>query len=481
MTLSSHVRSCAVLVALVAFIASSAPLAATASGGEPPAPSISGGHGAESASSQEPRSHIAPAAPDPAPASRAQGAAQAAATAPARVTGVKVSQLTSTTAHVFWTAPANGGSSITGYSLRLLQGGAVIDEARWNAASTAAEISALQADTAYEFQVAAINAVGTGEFSSPLRFTTLHSSVDRIFGATRYETAVKVAEDAFVQDDVQAAFIASGRDFPDALAAAAAGGTFGGPVLLTQPTSLPAGVLSELKSMKPQFVFAAGGASVVSNKVFNAAAATATDGSFRYGGKNRYDTAAQVSTLWKGHEPKTVFLASGTNFPDALAGAAAAGYTGAPVLLTQPNSLPAETAAALRALAPTKIIALGGSGALSNAVLKSARLATKVSTTTTRWGGANRYETANAVAKHAFTKPRVPVIYIANGTNFPDALAGAAASGFLGGPVLLTQPGSIPSTTLAQIKRLDPVRVVVLGGPTVIKNSVVEQIQKAVR
>ncbi len=82
----------------------------------------------------------------------------------------------------------------------------------------------------------------------------------------------------------------------------------------------------------------------------------------------------------------------------------------------------------------------------------------------------DRYGTAAAVSKATFS-PGVPVAYIASGLNFPDALAGAAAGGYLGGPVLLVN-GHIPAVTAAELTRLQPGRIVVLGGSAAVSDAV---------
>jgi putative cell wall-binding protein len=89
-----------------------------------------------------------------------------------------------------------------------------------------------------------------------------------------------------------------------------------------------------------------------------------------------------------------------------------------------------------------------------------------------RQGGANRYDTAVAVSKATYPSAGVPVAYVANGLTFPDALAGAAAAGKLGGPVLLTPAKGLTSSVKNELARLKPQRIVVLGGAGVIPSSV---------
>lgn len=149
------------------------------------------------------------------------------------------------------------------------------------------------------------------------------------------------------------------------------------------------------------------------------------------------------------------------------------------MLLTETNRLPGETATALRALAPTQIIVLGGTGAVSNAVVAAAVASTGIETSTQRLSGSNRYDTAVAISKATFGDPGVPVAYVASGASFADALAGAAAAGHLNGPVLLTESKTVPSSVLNEIARLRPQRIVVLGGPTIVTDSVMKTVRAA--
>jgi putative cell wall-binding protein len=181
----------------------------------------------------------------------------------------------------------------------------------------------------------------------------------------------------------------------------------------------------------------------------------------RLEGDNRYETAAAIAqTMMQGVSTDTVYVASGQSFPDALAGAALAGSTGQPVLLTARDTLPTATAARLSTLRPARIVVLGGTGAVSNAVRD--RLGDYTSGTVSRIFGADRYATAAAVAGKFGTG--VPAAYVANGTGFADALAGAALAGSQGSPVLLTKATSVPTDTASRLRQLQTDTVVVLGG-----------------
>ncbi|MDP2624260.1 MAG: cell wall-binding repeat-containing protein, partial [Actinomycetota bacterium] len=195
----------------------------------------------------------------------------------------------------------------------------------------------------------------------------------------------------------------------------------------------------------------------------------------RYAGANRFGTAAAISV---GDFPDpglvdTVFVAVGTNFPDALAGAAVAGKLGAPLLLVQTDSIPAETAAELTRLGPATVVILGGTAVVSPAVETALG---GYAATVIRLAGSNRYATAVEISKYGFPGTADTVI-IATGLGFADALAGGPAAVSLNGPVLLTDPNNLPAVVSAEITRLGPSRVIVVGGTAVVSNTVVTQLE----
>ena len=98
-------------------------------------------------------------------------------------------------------------------------------------------------------------------------------------------------------------------------------------------------------------------------------------------------------------------------------------------------------------------------------------------TTASRVSGADRYATAAAVSAQAFS-PGVSVAYLATGENFPDALAGAPAAAKGGGPVLLTRGTSLPSATATELDRLNPGKIVVLGGTNAVSQAVQDGLQQ---
>jgi hypothetical protein len=62
--------------------------------------------------------------------------------------------------------------------------------------------------------------------------------------------------------------------------------------------------------------------------------------------------------------------------------------------------------------------------------------------------------------------------YVATGQNFPDALAAGAAAAVHGAPTMLVRGVSIPGASATELERLNPVRIILLGGPGVVSKSV---------
>jgi hypothetical protein len=180
----------------------------------------------------------------------------------------------------------------------------------------------------------------------------------RLAGADRYATAVVISQYAFQPQYTGQPFavtVASGTNFPDALAAGPVAAAQGGPLLLVPNDGvLPATLSAELKRLNPSRVDIAGGTAAVSSTVQSELQVLAGLGPvFRWTGQDRYDTAAQLAGL-TGSLGKTVFIATGASFPDELGGSAAAGRLGGALLLTDRLTLPAATVSALTSGKPAK-------------------------------------------------------------------------------------------------------------------------------
>jgi len=293
----------------------------------------------------------------------------------------------------------------------------------------------------------------------------------RLSGADRFATAAAVSADRFAPG-VPVVYVATGNGFPDALAGVPAAIHDGGPILLTRAGSLPAATRQDLARLSPGRIVVLGGTGAVSDAVA-AELAGYTDGPVtRIAGADRYATAAAVSQATFPDGAAIVYLATGENYPDALAGGPVAGLAGGPILLTTPDRVPGATRREILRLRPQEVVILGGEGAVSAAVADTvAGWVPQVS----RIAGSDRYATAVQVSRSRFGAG-VPVVYVATATDFPDALAGGVAAGLGGGPVLLVNAAGVPPSTAGELRRLQPGRIVILGGEGAVSTAVAAQL-----
>lgn len=288
-------------------------------------------------------------------------------------------------------------------------------------------------------------------------------STDRWWGADRHATAASVSGAAF-SGGAKGAVIVNGGSFADALAAAPLAASLRVPLLTTAQGQLPGSARAELRRLAPESVWVVGGAAAVSDDVVTDLSGLTSGEVTRLQGASRYDTAAQVAQAHFTSSPgREVYVASGEGFADALSAGAASAYRGVPLLLTTRDSLPGETAAALRALAPSRVTVVGGASVVSARV--QGQLEAAWPGRVRRIAGDDRYDTAAKVVKDLTGS--APRVLLASGADFPDALAGAA----LGQPLLLSRPDCLPQVTADAYGSLGTGSVTGLGGPGVLSDT----------
>jgi putative cell wall-binding protein len=189
-------------------------------------------------------------------------------------------------------------------------------------------------------------------------------NVRRIGGEDRYETAALLAAEFDAPETIYVARGNSDAAFADALAGSALAGRANGPIVLVKTDQVP-DATAEVIAANPQAdVVVLGGEAAVSAEVY-----AAVGGDERIAGANRYQTGLQISAQYETAE--TVYVATGAEYADALAGGALAGSEDVPVILVRgfEDDLDGKFGAGieeeLARLAPTKVVILGGEAAVS--------------------------------------------------------------------------------------------------------------------
>ncbi len=166
-------------------------------------------------------------------------------------------------------------------------------------------------------------------------------STERVGGADRYETAELIADEiADVMGDPEVSFIVRGDLFPDALTVSPVAYGMHVPIFLWKPgEGVGVGIMDTLDASKSAYVI--GGLDAVPDSAVEALDLTGASVD-RITGADRYETAElfslkAVAEGWAGYD--FVGIATGVDFPDALAGGAAVGSWNGVLLLTPSTTL----------------------------------------------------------------------------------------------------------------------------------------------
>jgi putative cell wall-binding protein len=221
------------------------------------------------------------------------------------------------------------------------------------------------------FLLGAEGALGKEIINSLLQAGFSSKQLIRIQGEDRYETSAAIAELVGTSDG--SAFIVTGENFPDALGAAGVAGEKGIPVVLMPSNQLNDSSLAVLKRLDVQQVDVIGLNQTMYGlikKELQEQIPEVQVTSIR--GVDRYATTVSVVKCRK--EPVTeIILATGENFPDALAGAAFAVHRNAILLLVPEDNLAKhpELVNYLKAVGPgvMPVKALGGSQVISDRII----------------------------------------------------------------------------------------------------------------
>ncbi|HUH06390.1 MAG TPA: cell wall-binding repeat-containing protein [Egibacteraceae bacterium] len=202
--------------------------------------------------------------------------------------------------------------------------------------------------------------------------------VQRLAGTGRVETAAAVATEVGPADSGEVTLVLA-DNWPDAVAAGAFAATPDvPPTLLTGKDGVPKPTADTLKALGATHVLLLGGTAAVSAEVEESLKGLGYEVR-RLAGTSRYDTSVAVASealsRLEGEVP--IVLASGANFPDALAAGALSAKLGAPLLLVPRENLNAIVGPRtfLETQPLTEGIIIGGTAAVTDEVLQQAEAA----------------------------------------------------------------------------------------------------------
>ncbi|MDO4791926.1 MAG: cell wall-binding repeat-containing protein [Buchananella hordeovulneris] len=395
------------------------------------------------------------------------GAAAAAATQTATVTGAKVSNV----GHQEILALLPQATHVVAVDARKIDYGAAIPfAAAQNAILLARPLAAqTQGDLAARGITRVTLVGGAGSLEGQLRAALPAASFSALSGGDRFDTAARVASAGW-KNSSRAVLIRNTEAATYSTAAYLAA-LNGAPMLHTTDTCVP--------SRTADFLHSAG---VSSRVLFGTLEETKTPAaslpcgvltsmpSKRYQGKDATVTSIALSNgAYKGNV-EAVVLVGRPGIADGPAAAPLAARLGGPVLITGQAAMSSELKAELRRLAPRRIVILGGENAVSSRVAREATTFAPVD----RIAGTSRQATAEAIAARFGA---AQTAYVVGASAMPDAIPAAVAAARVDAPVLLATADT--TALVNQLQRLGVKEVVVVGGGNVVSSQTIYRIKAA--
>ncbi len=252
--------------------------------------------------------------------------------------------------------------------------------------------------------------------------------VRRLAGTGRFDTSADAARRLWA-GAADTVVLATGFDYPDALAGAAVAASADGPMLLATTHRLPDAVRQAIVDLDPGRVVLMGGEAVLSPQLAEEVRDLPGDPTVdRVAGANRFATAAAAAQAAGGFDGREVAVAVGFGFADALAaGSLAAGTDPTPVVLASSDQVEADISSASQAL----LI-----GALTDQVERDVQARAG---DTRRLAGRTRWATSRVVADVTLAErlPGDAPLVVATGQDFADALSAGAVAARSNAPLLL--------------------------------------------
>lgn len=304
-------------------------------------------------------------------------------------------------------------------------------------------------------------------------FVPAHADTDftvtRIAGMDRYDTSIQVSKATFKTSAI--AILASGESFPDALVGGALASQISAPILTVPKDNIPNSALEELDRLEVSHILILGGANTISEKVENTLKERYEEVE-RIAGEDRYATASAVNTARhifnraaNGEDVKggdKMSYVSGTSFADAL--------TAAPFIGQLNDGGPFFTMEAFLLAKPNEEVyahkIFGGEASVKGTAVHK------------RVAGADRFETAVQIANLYPEElgKEIDTVVIANGLNYPDALASAPLVATRNAALLLTSPSKLTPVTKTYIESNNIKNIVIIGGENSVSSAVVNEI-----
>lgn len=272
----------------------------------------------------------------------------------------------------------------------------------------------------------------------------------RISGKDRITTSVEISKSAYTTSEN--VVLASGFNFADALSAGQLASALNAPLLLSSQNKLDSQTKNEIERLKAKKVYVVGGDNAISKNGVDTTLKSEKIDVTRLEGQDRYSTSQKVMEKTKEIiNPEYLLIASGKNFPDALAATSFFVNHKSVMVLSDGATYPQSN---------LQEIAIGGVNQLQLKGFKGKRVS-----------GKDRYETALEIAKLSFDKNNNAIL--ASGQVFADSLSAVSLTKKHNAPIILTQSNSLTENAK---KYLNGKNVFIVGGEKTVVNKIMMNI-----
>jgi YVTN family beta-propeller protein len=296
----------------------------------------------------------------------------------------------------------------------------------------------------------------------------------RLFGSDRYATAEQLAT---TSSDIRGStwsyslYIVGGEEFQDSLSLIPASARERGSVLLTPPNTLPNVDIAFIKRYPLSRVILVGGTASVSQGIRDEVKSL-THGRVpiaRLSGPDRYATSRAVVASSYGTRLGHVWIATGRDYPDALAAQSAAGMKNEPLLLVDGSApaLDAATAAFLRREGAKSFTIVGAESGVSSGVASGLATLGPV----TRISGSDRYETSKLVDDAVFPKSQSEFV-LTSGTSWAGSMAAEQLASVYHAPLALVEPNCVPDDLAEELNGRQNLQLDLIGGVPALSEDV---------
>ena len=277
----------------------------------------------------------------------------------------------------------------------------------------------------------------------------------RISGKDRITTSVEISKSAYTTSEN--VVLASGFNFADALSAGQLASALDAPLLLSSQDKLDSQTKNEIDRLKAKKVYVVGGDNAISKTGIDTTLKSENIDVTRLEGQDRYSTSQKVMEKTKEIiNPEYLLIASGKNFPDALAATGFFVNHKSVMVLSDGVTYPQSN---------LQEIAIGGKNQLPLKGFKGKRVS-----------GKDRYETALEIAKLSFDKNNNAIL--ASGQVFADSLSAVSLTKKHNAPIILTQSNSLTENAK---KYLNGKNVFIVGGEKTVVNDILTRKKPVVK